>query len=116
MAERMEFIALLYQISPDAGADGSPAMVELICSPKNAFLATAKPPAVLSAAAVVLVASVVSVDVIAPPLIASAPTSILPKPDVIEPAFSAPTVARFAALVILACVAPVTVAAVPVVF
>jgi hypothetical protein len=59
MAERMEFIALLYQISPDAGADGSPAMVELICSPKNAFLATAKPPAVLSAAAVVLVASVV---------------------------------------------------------
>jgi hypothetical protein len=60
IAERISFIAELYQMSPDAGVAGSPAMVLLICCPKKAFLATAKPPAVFMAAAVVLVASVVS--------------------------------------------------------
>ena len=40
------------------------------------------------------------------------PLSISPKPEVIEPAFKAPTSTTFATVVMEACVAPVTVAAV----
>jgi hypothetical protein len=49
-------------------------------------------------------------------VIALDPLSIDPNPDVIEPESSAPTVTKLAALVMLACVPPVTVAAVPEVF
>ena len=43
------------------------------------------------------------------------PVSIVPNPEVIEPAFNAPTSTTLATFVIDACVPPVTVAAVPLV-
>ena len=46
-------------------------------------------------------------------VIADEPVSIVPNPEVIEPAFNAPDVVRLANVVIAACVALVTVAAVP---